>query len=207
MIKITGLFNNDDYDEELQEKKISNLSTRDLEIIYSDSILLSYAVFDRMMEGKFSQEKRNEIIYQINNLDFDIQPENFFKSLEKATKTKHGAYLSKRNLSSLKKMKVFKVKDIDAGFALCSGKGIPSFSEIVAVHNISEFPNIGIYLIGAAVRLGGKYLNCFGEHLSKALYAGAGFKVYKEMPDVKMRNGKNEVLYFMKYRNTPVPNS
>ena len=177
----------------------------ELEIIYSDSILLSYAVLDRMVEEEFDESTRNDIIQQINNLDFDESPETFRDSLERATKTKHGAYLSKRSLASLQKMKTFKVRDIDAGFALCNKKDCPDLSEIVAVHNASKYPNIGIYLVAAAVRLGGKYLECFGEHLAKTLYGGAGFHVYKELPNTKMKNGKIENLYFMKWRSSPVP--
>ena len=205
MIKITDLFDSEGFQEEKLPKIVTIPSNKELELIYSDSILLFHAIFDRMKEGAYSQEIRNEIIFQINNLDFDTKPENFFRSLEKASKMKHGAYLSKRSLSSLKKMKVFKVKDADAGFALCSKKGIPSFSEIVAVHNASEFPNIGIYLVAAARRLSGKYLECFGEHLSKTLYPTAGFETYKSLPNIKMKNGQIEILYFMKVKGCLPP--
>ena len=84
-------------------------------------------------------------------------------------------------------------------------QGIPAFSEIGAVHNFSKIPNIGIYLVAAARRLGGEYLDCFGVHLSQAVYASAGFYVYKELPNIKMKNGRIETLYFMKLKESPVP--
>jgi len=177
----------------------------ELELIYSDSILLNHAIFDRMLEEEFNEDTRYDIIRQITNLEFDTSVENFNSSLIKATKTKHGAYLSKRNLSSLKKMKTFKVKNIDAGFALCNKNGYPPFSEIVAVHNASNYPNIGTSLMHAAVYFRGRYLECFGEPLAKGLYMGVGFHIYKEFPHMTMKNGNIESLYFMKWRNSYVP--
>ena len=208
MCKVTGLLYGED-GEILKEKRITNqhiiTATTDQEQIYSDSILLSYAVFDRMVEGIYDEDKRAKILNQIVKQDFDTRPENFYTSLEKACKSRHGAYLSRRSLSSLKKMKVFKVKGLNAGFALNTKQGIPAFSEVVAVHNFSKIHNIGIFLVATARILGGEYLNCCGADLSKALYASAGFYVYKELPNIKMRNGRIETLYFMKLKESPVP--
>jgi hypothetical protein len=84
-------------------------------------------------------------------------------------------------------------------------KGASGFCEIVAVHNASRYSNLGMYLMGSAERLGGKYLECFGNVLSGRLYTAFGFETYKTFPQVKMRNGKLKDLHFMKLKWSPVP--
>ena len=60
MSKVTGLLYGED-GEILKEKRMPNqriiTATTEQEQIYSDSILLSYAVFDRMVEGKIDTKK------------------------------------------------------------------------------------------------------------------------------------------------------
>ena len=84
-------------------------------------------------------------------------------------------------------------------------KGTSQYSEIVALHNASIFGRLGSLLLNAAEELGGKYLECFGEVLSKQLYTTYGFEVYKTIENVKMRNGRHENLYFMKLKWVPAP--
>jgi hypothetical protein len=86
-------------------------------------------------------------------------------------------------------MKTYKVRGINTGFALSQMKGVSGYSEIVAVHNASLYMRLGTFLIAEAIELGGKYLECFGEHLMNVLYKTMGFEVYKTVPDIKMRNG------------------
>ena len=178
---------------------------QELDVIYSDSILLKQALFGRMIESEENPEKRIEILKSIQALDFDTDPKNFYKSLEKAIKGTRGVYLSKRSIYSLQKMKVFKVKGIDAGFALCNKNGRTDFSEIVVVHNASSISNIGQTLMTAAVFLGGKYLDCAGEFLSNTLYKTAGFEVYDSIPNKELSNGVVETIYFMKLKGVPKP--
>ena len=175
------------------------------DVIHANSILLTQALFGRMIESEEDPDKRINILKSIQSLDFDTEPVNFQKSLNKAIKGIHGAYPAKCNLSSLKKMKVFKVKEIDAGFALCSRKGLPDFSEIIAVHNASDVSNVGQALMIAAVFLGGKYLECSGDFLSKTLYKTAGFETYHEIPNIKPGDGTIETIYYMKLKGIPDP--
>ena len=158
-----------------------------------------------MIESEEDPDKRISILKSIQSLYFNTEPVYFQKSLNKAVKGIRGAYLAKRKLSSLKKMKVFKVKDIDAGFALCSREGLPDFSEIIAVHNASDVSNIGQALMIAAVFLGGKYLECAGDFISKTLYKTTGFETYREIPNIRLRDGTIETIYFMKLKGIPDP--
>jgi hypothetical protein len=84
-------------------------------------------------------------------------------------------------------------------------KGTEDFSEIVAMHNNSNYRRIGLYLIPAAIELGGKYLECFGEILKDKIYYTYDFEVYKVKENVELRNEKVENLYFMKYKKAPTP--
>ena len=181
------------------------ITQESFDVIYSDSILLKQALFGRMIEGEENPEKRIEILKSIQALDFDTDPKNFYNSLEKAIKGTQDAYFSKRSISALRKMKVFKVKGIDAGFALCNKKDQADYSEIIAVHNASSISNIGQALMIAAVFLGGKYLKCVGEFLSNTLYKTAGFEVYDNVPDNILSNGITETIYFMKLKGVPEP--
>ena len=189
----------------IREKKAPEIPEKELAVIYADSVLLHYAIFGKMLEAKDNWHDQPAIISQIHKREFDTDPAAFYASLEKAAKSKHGAHLAKRSLPALKKMKTFKLKTIDAGFALTTGKGQPPFSEITALHNASNIPNIGINLMDAAIALGGRYLECFGEHLKKTLYFTKGFAVYHSIPNIKMRNGKTRTLYFMHHKSAPAP--
>ena len=191
--------------KQIFEKVFKKSEQAFFDVIHADSILLSQALFGRIIEGEEDPVRRIEILKSIQALDFDTEPENFQKSLNKAIKGTHGASLSKRKISSLKEMKVFKVKDIDAGFALCNREGKPNFSEIVAVHNASNISNIGQALMIAAVFLCGKYLECAGEFLSKTLYKTAGFETYRETPNVSLSNGTIETIYYMKLKGITEP--
>jgi hypothetical protein len=84
-------------------------------------------------------------------------------------------------------------------------KGASGYSEIVAVHNASRYHHLGSVMIPTAVELGGRYLECFGDHLANVLYKVMGFEVYKTVPDIKMRNRTVSNLYFMKFKGSPTP--
>lgn len=102
-------------------------------------------------------------------------------------------------------MKTFKVFDYDAGFALTQWRGAPGFSEAAALFNSTGFEDIGKLLMGQAVKMGGKRLECFGGFL-RSYYFRFGFEVYKKSPDVKMANEDRDTLYFMKLKSAALPN-
>jgi len=176
----------------------------ELDYTYTDCVLLADALLDQMFREADILD-RDDIIEQIQKRDFDTNPESFKKSLDIAVKARHGEHLTARSLPALKKMKTYKVKDLNTGFALSQIKGASGYSEIVSVHNASKFRRLGVYLLPAALKLGGKYLECFGEFLSKQLYTVLGFEVYKTIENAKMSNGKITTLYFMKLKGTPTP--
>jgi hypothetical protein len=176
----------------------------ELDFKYADYVLLADALLDTSLK-EADILNRQDIIDQIKAKDFDTRPEAFKESLDYACKAIHGEYLSPRPLASLKRMKTFKVKDLNVGFALATMRGASGYSEIVAVYNASGFSRLGGYLLHAAIESGGKYLECFGDYLNGKLYAGFGFEVYRALENVKMRNGKRSSLYFMKLKWAPAP--
>jgi hypothetical protein len=176
----------------------------DLDFKYTDYVLLADALLDTSLK-EADIFNRQDVIDQIKAKDFDTRPEAFKESLDYACKAVHGEYLSPRSLAALKQMKTFKVKDLNVGFALKRMKGTSEYSEIVAVHNASQYSRLGMYLMATAEELGGKYLECFGEVLNGKLYTAFGFEVYKTIENLKMRNGKIDNLYFMKLKWAPVP--
>jgi hypothetical protein len=188
--------------ERIFDKVLRESEQEYLELVYTDTILLSDALFDNytLRESDISNiEERKIVIDQIKRRDFGLNTENFKESLDIACDSnKHGEYLVKRSLKSLKQMKTFKVKDLNAGFALEKMEETNNYSKIVAMHNNSKHERLGMYLLDAAEELGGKYLECFGEYLNEKIYAAFGFKVYNIKENVKMKNGKIENLYFMK---------
>jgi hypothetical protein len=178
----------------------------ELDFKYTDYVLLADALLDTSLKES-DILNRQDIIDQIKANYFDTSPESFKESLDRACKSINGEYLSPRSLSTLKQMRTYKVKDLNVGFALKKARGGSEYSEIVAVHNASRFARLGGYLIHAAIELGGKYLECFGDYLNGKLYAGFGFETYKMLPNIRMRNGKIENLYFMKLKWAPAPKS
>jgi hypothetical protein len=181
----------------LREKKTPEQVQADLH--YTDAILLADTLLDHQIREAGAPDRQG-IINQILAKDFDTSPENFHESLVVACNAIHGEYLSPRSLASLRKLKTYKVRGINAGFALSQMKGVSGYPEIVAVHNASAYHHLGSVMIPTAVDLGGKYLECFGEHLANVLYKVMGFEVYKTLTDIKMRNGTVSNLYFMKFR-------
>lgn len=175
-----------------------------LDYAYTDYVLLTHALMDSHIR-EVAITSRPDIIRSIQTKDFDTDTAAFKESLDKACDAVHGEYLARRSLSSLRKIKTFKVKGIDAGFGLAPMKGASGYPEIVALHNASRFARLGMYLLPAAEEMGGMYLECFGEYLAPKLYAGYGFEIYRAIENVKMSNGRRENLYYMKLKWAPLP--
>jgi len=94
-------------------------------------------------------------------------------------------------------IKTYKLEGFDIGFAL--KKKDNEFLEIIAMFNASAHSGIGYLLIEAAISLGGKYLECYGEDLMKKIYRQSGFKVIDEIPNVSLPDdsGDKEIVYRM----------
>lgn len=176
------------------------MTDENLDALYTEKNLLEDALLDNSTPRKMDVIKRMDIIKQIRNNDFDTDVNSFKEGLDAACSAIHGEYLVPRSLKSLQNMKTFKVKGINAGFALSKMKGADGHCEIVALYNSSEYWRLGMHLLFSAQENGGKYLECFGEHLSDKLYVAYGFEDYKIIENVKMRDGKIENLHFMKLK-------
>lgn len=120
-------------------------------------------------EGKASPE----IVELLKSNELETTPNEFKKSLDKS---KHQAMLTDFSTAELKKMKLFKLKDYNIGFALKKKDG--KFNEIVAVHNNEpSVKGIGKDLMKAAIANGGEYLDHFDGFLS-SFYKNLGFVEY-----------------------------
>ena len=155
-----------------------------------------------MIEGFLSldESKGNEDILElIKNNDFDSKASDFKKSLDKS---KHGEMLTDYDVKDLKKMKLFKLRGYNIGFALKKKDG--KFNEIVAVHN--NEPNvkgIGSILMQAAITNGGVYLDHFDGFLTK-FYQKLGFEEisrdkfdpqYDEDGSFRAKYGEADIIY------------
>jgi len=129
-----------------------------------------------IMEGFLSLDegKTNvDVVKLIQDNEFDSDPKEFKKSL---SKSKHQEMLTEYDVKDLKKMKLFKLKGYNIGFALKKKDG--KHQEIVAVHN--NEPNvkgIGKDLMKAAIANGGVYLDHFSGFLD-SFYSNLGFVEY-----------------------------
>ena len=129
-----------------------------------------------LMEGFLSLDegKSDEAVLDlIKNNEFENDAKSFKKSL---SKSKHSEMLTDYDEKELKKMKLFKLKGYNIGFALKKKDG--KYNEIVAVHN--NEPNvkgIGTDLMKAAIANGGEYLDHFDGFLTK-FYQKLGFEEY-----------------------------
>ncbi|MCK9417298.1 hypothetical protein M0Q97_11680 [Candidatus Dojkabacteria bacterium] len=158
-------------------------------------------LFTKQINENDNVEKRNDIIYLIKNNQWEKQnPNSFYESLKKS---KHSMMLTDYTPSELSKMKLFKLKGHNIGFALKKIKD-GKYSEIVSVHNNEpDVKNIGNELLNAAINNGGCYLDHFDGFLSN-LYSNLGFVEYKRDsydpkydPDneFKTKYGASDIIY------------
>lgn len=138
----------------------SNEQTR-----YEQRLFESYFITnDTLNEGSLDNQ---DILARINNNEFDVNSSEFANSLNSGNKTE---FLTPYTPNELGKMKTFKVKGFNAGFA------IKSDGDIVSVHNNSGLPSVGSALIKAAIKNGGNKLDHFDGYLT-GFYSKLGFKV------------------------------
>jgi hypothetical protein len=78
----------------------------DTALIYSDNVFFISGLRNRIrQEAKMPAE----VSQGIRNGDFDTSPDNFYASLQAAYNGVHGHHLARRSLSSIRKMKTFRV--------------------------------------------------------------------------------------------------
>tara|TARA_B100001769_G_C21986053_1_gene530049 strand:+ start:117 stop:806 length:690 start_codon:yes stop_codon:yes gene_type:complete len=151
--------------------------------------------FHMIMEDFFSLNESKvipEVLELIKNREFNTNPEEFKKSL---MKSKHQKMLTDYNVDQLKKMKLYKLKGYDIGFALKKKDG--KFQELVAVHNNEpDVRNIGDHIVQYAIKQGAVYLDHFSGKLDD-FYSRNGFVEYdRDTYDPKYDpNGSFKELY------------
>lgn len=155
-----------------------------------------------LMEDLFSLEegKSDETVLElIKNNEFENDAKSFKNSL---SKSKHSEMLTDYDIKDLKKMKLFKLKGYNIGFALKKKNG--KYNEIVAVHNNEpNIKGIGTVLMKSAISNGGEYLDHFDGFLTK-FYQKLGFEEigrdkfdpqYDEDGSFRAKYGEADVIY------------
>jgi len=127
-------------------------------------------------EGLFENQ---QIVDLINDEDWDKDPTNYFNSLKKS---KIIGYLTNYQVEDLSKMKLFKVKGFDVGYA------IENDGNIVSMYNNTGFKNLGTFLIKSSIKNGGNKLDHFDGFLT-GFYSRFGF-----IEDKTKREGWNDDL-------------
>lgn len=154
------------------------------------------------------ESNKQDVIDRLEKAEWDTDIKEFYKSFKKA---KHSEMLTEYSLADFSKMKTFKLKNYNIGFALkkFQNKG---YSEIVAVHNAEpNIGGIGQALMKAIVKEGGLYLDHYDGFLSD-LYTKAGFVEYHRLKfDIQYstksfvdKYGEKDVI-FRKYKTAPTP--
>lgn len=122
--------------------------------------------------------KREQALEFLIKNDLETTPEEFHQSL---MKSKHPDMLTLYSVSELSDMKLFKIPNMDIGYAL-KKIGNEGYRELVAVHNNEpDVKGIGKDLIKSAIKNGACYLDHFDGFLT-SLYQSMGFDEYKREP-------------------------
>lgn len=183
------------------ERQIENIQRR--MIAHECQVALFEETLD---EVETAVATRDEVISALRQGEWS-EPDavEFHRAL---SKSKHSQMLTPYSTSELSKMKLFKLKDYDIGFALKQFED-GTYSEIVSVFNNEPgISNIGKELMQAAIDNGGCYLDHYDGFLSN-LYKSMGFEEYKRYnfdpqydPDGSFASkyGKADVI-FRKHKN------
>jgi len=114
------------------------------------------------------------ILDMLKKGEFETGAKEFKDSL---SKSKHKEMLTDYSVGELKKMKLFKLKGYNIGFALKKKDG--KYADIVAVHNNEpSIRGIGVDLMKTAIANGGTFLDHFDIPKLSDLYSSLGFKEY-----------------------------
>jgi hypothetical protein len=133
---------------------------------YNQRLFEMMSMTDTLNED--SSLNREDFLNKLNNKEFEINNNKEF--LDSMKSGNRAEFLTPYTDEDLSKMKTFKVKGYNAGFA------IKSDGDIVSVHNNTGINGIGKELIKTAVKNGGNKLDHFDGFLS-GFYNSLGFKV------------------------------
>jgi hypothetical protein len=129
--------------------------------------------------------KSQDALEKITANDWETQaPKSFYESLtckteEESCVNKHPEMTTGYSPSDLAGMKLYKLKDMNIGFAIKEIKG--RHQEIVAVHNNEDgVGGIGQALVKSAVENGGCFLDHFATPALNNLYSKLGFEEYEK---------------------------
>ena len=150
--------------------------------------LLNQIRLFNLKEKVINPEKQKEVEYLINNdiWDTEVTPQQYKDSMSSSQRKE---FLVDYSLNDIAKMKLFKLKDYNIGFALkrrfdySTGKYISNdYDEALSLHNNEpDVSNLSKILMRAVIRNGGMYLDYFetkDDYLGK-LYSEMGFEEYK----------------------------
>jgi len=135
---------------------------------YNQRLFEMLSLIEPLDEFITSSVSKEDVINKLNNNDFDINNnKEFVNSMKSGNRAE---FLTPYSDEDLSRMKTFKVKGYNAGFA------VKNDGDIVSVHNNTGIGGIGKELIKAAIKNGGKKLDHFDGFLS-SFYNSLGFKV------------------------------
>jgi hypothetical protein len=160
--------------ENLTFQEVLSLNSFDPSRLMENHIRCSHLFrSSRLMEN--DSGKSQSVIDALEANDWEEKDASKFRTA--LMKSKHKEMLTNYSVDELSKMKLFKLKGYDIGFAL-KKKG-SKYNEIVAVfNNESDVKGIGKELMLAAIKNGGCYLDHYDGFLSN-LYSSLGFNEYK----------------------------
>lgn len=178
---------------------LSFIKERNLNLKHANHLRNTNIFESTLTENGGDNQERTDILNLIKNNQYEVpDAQRFYDSLRQS---KHSLMLTDYMPNELSKMKLFKLKNYNIGYAL---KPFNNSYEIVAVHNNEpDVKNIGNELLNSAIKNGGCYLDHFDGFLSN-LYSGLGFIEYKRDKynpeydsggEFQKRYGAQDVIY------------
>jgi hypothetical protein len=150
--------------------------------------------------NEIDENKKQLAIDFLNKNELNTSPQEFYQSLNKS---KHAKMLTPYSISELSKMKLFKIPNMDIGYALKKYNN-EGYKELVAVHNNEiDVSNIGTELVKSAIKNGAEYLDHYDGYLSN-FYQSLGFdeidrdkydSQYDPDGSFAQKYGKQDVIY------------
>jgi len=177
----------------------TNLNKKHNQTLRLFEYLNNLNVFNNILNETNENKHQQALEFLIKN-DLNTNPEEFFNSL---SQSKHSQMLTPYSISDLSRMKLFKIPDMNIGYALKKYEN-EGYKELVAVHNNeSDVSNIGKDLIKSAINNGAEYLDHYDGFLTN-FYQLMGFdEISRDKydpqydPDSSFANkyGKQDVIY------------
>lgn len=177
----------------------TNLNKKHNQTLRLFEYLNNLNVFNNILNETNENKHQQALEFLIKN-DLNTNPEEFFNSL---SQSKHSQMLTPYSISDLSRMRLFKIPDMNIGYALKKYEN-EGYKELVAVHNNeSDVSNIGKDLIKSAINNGAEYLDHYDGFLTN-FYQLMGFdEISRDKydpqydPDSSFANkyGKQDVIY------------